>query len=128
LRTDIAFAVIAHSRARLDRLLDRVCHAGVLMSSVETRAIEGKPDMTSLFPESILTWESLAGTPAPPRDPNDEDDEEEEMRMMKKKKRTTITKRTKTASQGLSENQTKTSSEVTSRQRWTVPAIPLLSA
>jgi hypothetical protein len=34
--------------------------------------------MTSLFPESILTWESLAGTPVPPRDPNDEDDEEEE--------------------------------------------------
>jgi hypothetical protein len=34
--------------------------------------------MTSLIPESIFTWESLVGTPVPPRDPNDDDEEEEE--------------------------------------------------
>jgi hypothetical protein len=50
----------------------------MLTSSVEIRAIEGRPDMTSLIPESIFTWESLVGTPVPPRDPNDDDDEEEE--------------------------------------------------
>jgi hypothetical protein len=39
--------------------------------------INGRPDMTSLIPESIFTWVSLIGTLAPPRYPNDDDDEEE---------------------------------------------------
>ena len=71
-------ALVAPHRARVGRLLDRVCRARVLTSSVEARAIKGRPDMTSLIPESIFTWVNLVGTLVPPRDPNDDDDEEEE--------------------------------------------------
>ena len=74
----IPFALIAPNGARVGRLLDRVCRARVLTSSVEARAIKGGPDMTSLIPESIFTWVNLVGTLVPPRDPNDDDDEEEE--------------------------------------------------
>ena len=56
--------------------------------------------MTSLIPESIFTWVSLVGTLVPPRDPNDADDEEEE--------EDDDHEATKTASQRLSENRTKT--------------------
>jgi hypothetical protein len=74
----ILLALIAPNGARVGRLLDRVCRARVLTSSVEARAIKGRPDMTSLIPESIFTWVNLVGTLVPPRDPNDDDDEEEE--------------------------------------------------
>ena len=49
----------------------------MLTSSVEARAIKGRPDITSLIPDSIFTWMSLVGTLVPPRDPNDDDAEEE---------------------------------------------------
>jgi hypothetical protein len=52
--------------------------ARVLMSFGEVRAIEERPDMTSLIPESIFSWVSRISTLMPLRDPNDDDDEEEE--------------------------------------------------
>ena len=55
-------------RARLADA-DRLCGARVLISALVMTSKES-PDMT--------TWPSLAGTAAPPRDPNVDDDEEEE--------------------------------------------------
>jgi hypothetical protein len=34
--------------------------------------------MTSLIPDSILTWMSLVDTLVPPRDPNDDEEEEDD--------------------------------------------------
>jgi hypothetical protein len=67
------------SRFAITTAVDTIVRrARVLTSSVEARAIKGRPDMTSLIPESIFIWVSLVGTLGPPRDPNDDDVEKEE--------------------------------------------------